>query len=132
MKSTKKIICTIAAVAMVMWAYTPARAEFITTLKRDTTPTVTVANASNAKTSVRVYYLDRRGVDVILISFVPPGESVVWTLEKIGRATQCVIIEVDVPQGGTSTVTVNNLAPIRMGGADSPITTGRLVYDVED
>ena len=100
----KRIICTLAALALLIWAGPPARAEYRGELRRDIAWQVQVDNSASAgRTAVTVHYLIGRsgekeiGRDEIEIGLVEANARTQLIFSKPGRGVRRIIIEVDAP-----------------------------------
>ena len=123
MKNTKRLTCALATLAIVMCTYVPTRAEYLGILSRDLDWTLEITNATIAPSSVTVYYLDKRGLDVIRTMTVQGTNAVSETFPKPGQNVRRVIIEIDPSLGAQATVRIN-------GGGAATIDKGtRLVFD---
>lgn len=131
-----RIICTVAALAMLFWTSPPARAEFKGRLQRDLDWALNVDNSSTTgETAVTVRYLsDRRNDNEISseeleIRLVPGSERVQLSFSKPARNVRRIIIEVDPPANET-------IIPLEVNQNGSIAVTiqgyGRLVFDVVD
>lgn len=120
----KRLTCTLATLAMVMWTYVPAKAEFNGTLPNDQEITITVINTLATTTAVTIYFVDKRGLDVIGNMTVKGTNPTSETFPKPGRGVRRVIIQID-PSHGTQTV-------VAIGGAAAQtIEAGiQLLHDV--
>jgi hypothetical protein len=124
MRTTRTIAFILAAIAMMMWTYVPVRAEYLGRLPKDQEFTVEVTNAASSTTAVTVYYLDRRGLDVVGVVTVVGTVPVQQTFPKPGNGVRRVIIEMDPSPGQQAQLRINQGAPIT-------IENGlRLVFDV--
>lgn len=81
----KRFTCALATLAVVMCTYVPTRAEYLGTLSLDQDWTIEITNATLAPSSVTVYYLDKRGLDVIGTMTVQGTNAVSQTFPKPGR-----------------------------------------------
>jgi hypothetical protein len=96
----KRITCTLAALAMLIWTCTPAQAEFKGTLQGNQPWTLDVDNSNNALAAgLTIFYLGAKNVDFD-IHTVPGTELLTFTDLKIPRGTRRIIIEVDPPGQG--------------------------------
>ena len=120
----KRLTCALATLAMVMCTYVPARAEFIGSLPRDQDWTIEITNATNSTTAETVYYVDKRGLDVIETLTVIGTDPVQKTLPKPGNGVRRIIIQVDLSGGTQTTIRINQGAPITIDAST------RLVLDV--
>lgn len=120
----KKLICALATLAMVMCTHVPARAEFIGTLPSDQDWTIEITNATNSTTAETVYYVDKRGLDVIETLTVIGTDPVQKTLPKPGNGVRRIIIQVDLSGGTQTTIRINQGAPITIDAST------QLVLDV--
>lgn len=132
----KRLICTIAALAVLTWTCLPAQAEYKGELRRDIEWVINVDNsASSGNTAVTVHYLIGKSGekeisrDEIEIALVAGQARTQLIFSKPGRGVRRIIIEVDPPQGATIDVeisTQNTSLPHRVEGRSS------LVCDVVD
>ena len=123
MKTTKTFICTIAALAMMLWAQVPAHAEYLGMLPKDQDWTMEVISSSPDNIAITVYYLGNN-LDVIEVMTVPTGAVVQKAFSKPGSRTKRIIIEVDPSPGGRATFSFNGGTPINID------SSGRLVFNV--
>lgn len=123
MKNTRRLTCALATLAIVMCTYVPTRAEYLGTLSQDQDWTIEITNATIAPSSVTVYYLDKRGLDVIGVMTVQGTNAVSQTFPKPGRNVRRVNIEVDPASGSFVTLRING------GGAITIERSIRLVFD---
>jgi phage terminase large subunit-like protein len=130
----KRMICTLAALAMLIWTCPPAQAEFKGRLQRDLDWTLDVDNSSTTgETAVTVRYLSNRrneneiSSEEIEIGLVPGSERVQLFFSKPARNVRRIIIEVDPP----TTATIIPL-DINQNGSIAVTIQGRLVFDVVD
>lgn len=126
----KRIICTLAAVAMVIATHTSAQAINKGELARNKVVEVAVDNTNRDPTTVTVYFIDNRGIDVVEMVTVPAGElNFIITLPRLGRATKRVVIELDNGNAdGRFTVRVEQFQ--RTSTEEQIRGDGRLVFDV--
>jgi hypothetical protein len=132
----KRMICTLAALAMLIWPCPPARAESLGELRRGIAWQINVDNslAGGPKTFVTVHYLigksDENGIsrDEIEIGSVDAGARTQLIFSKPGRGVIRIIIEVDGPLNTAVKVNVtqNGAFPADIVGR------GTLVFDVVD
>jgi len=122
----RRLACTIAALAMLIWTCTPAQAEFLGTLQRNQTWLLSVDNSNNAEAAaVTIFYLGKT------LSFNVVSIAAVTLLNlpdlQIPRFTDRIIIELD-PAFGMSTYVL-----ITQGGTafTNPGFSGTLVLNVE-
>lgn len=139
MKSAKRLACILATLAMVLGTYVPARAEFLGALSRSATANVfTITNNSPLRAAVTIYYLDERGVDLIVFETVPPaqegnGTVITISLPRFKQNIKRIMLQMDVPPSGSAEVMINGAAPLCVGNCSgSHVTTGRIVFDVVD
>lgn len=127
---TKRTICALAAVAMVIATHIPAKAINKGELARNKVVEVAVDNTNRDPTTVTVYFIDNRGIDVVEMVTVPAGElNFIITLPRLGRATKRVVIELDNGNAdGRFTVRVQQLQ--RTSTEEQIRGDGRLVFDV--
>lgn len=104
----KRMICTFAALAMLIWTCAPARAEYRGELRRDIDWKVIVDNSASAgKTAVTVHYLigksDEKEIsrDEIEIASVDANARTQLIFSNPGRSVRRIIIEVDPPKNVT-------------------------------
>jgi hypothetical protein len=109
---------------MVMWTFIPARAEYIGTLSRDLDWTLEITNSSNDKCVVTIYYVDRKGVELVEALTLPAAAQAVETLPKPGKDVKYVFIDVHPSLGGRATVSINQSATLNIDVGK------RLVLDV--
>jgi len=132
----KRMTCTLAALAMLIWTCPPAQAEFKGRLQRDLDWALTVDNSSTTgETAVTVRYLSNRrneneiSSEEIEIRLVPGSERVQLLFSKPARNVRRIIIEVDPPATFT-------IIPLDINQDGSIAVTiqgyGRLVFDVVD
>ena len=124
MKGIKTFVCTLAAIATLLSAYVPVRAEYLGTLPRDVEWTLEVVNPVPTTTAVTVYYIDRRGItviDVLTVGATP--EPFVKTMPRPGRDARRIIVDVDPFPGFQVALRINS-------GPTLTIDRGmRLVFD---
>ena len=108
----KRLTCTLATLALVMCTYIPAQAEWIGRLPRDQEFTIEIINAMASTTAVTIYYVDRRGLDVIATMTVIGTSPTQETLPKPGQGARRVIIQVDPTPGYQTQLRINQGAPI--------------------
>ena len=130
----KRITCTLAALAMLIWTCTPAQAEFLGTLQGNQPWTLEVDNASNGSAAaMTIFYLGGKNVDFD-IHTLAAGEAVTFTDLKIPRGTRRIIIELDpgFPYNQIGSIFI----PVRVFQGSSALAfpaggyTWRLVFDV--
>ena len=131
----KRMICTFAVLAMLVWTCPPAQAKFMGTLQRDQDWLIHFDNSSSCcGTGMTVYYLGNGRVLGLEI-FTVPGISdesqgrVEYAFSKPGRGVGRIIIEVDP---GSDALDI----PVEINQIGSSFTatlhgSGRLVFDVE-
>jgi hypothetical protein len=131
----KRMICALAALAMLIWMCPPAQAEFKGQLLRNLEWELTVDNSSTTGgTAVTVDYLSSRSDEneisreKIEIRLVPGSERVRLFFSAPGRGVKRIIIEVDAPAGATIPVDIiqNGSIAVTIQGY------GRLVFEVVD
>jgi hypothetical protein len=131
----KRFICSLAALAMLIWSCPPAQAEFKGQLLRNLDWELTVDNSSTTGgTAVTVDYLGTRGDENeisrerIEIRLVPGSERVRLFFSQPGRGVKRIIIEVDAPEGATIPVDIiqNGSTAVTLQGY------GRLVFEAVD
>ena len=120
----KRLTCLLATVAMVLWTFVPAKAEYFGTLPREQDWALHLTNSSNDKCVLAVSYVDKRRVDLIETLTVSPAGSVVQTFPKPGPGVKYVFIEVDPSPGGRATISINQGTPFNVDEGK------RLVLDV--
>lgn len=123
----KRLICTLAGLATLIWTCPPAQAEFKGTLPRDLDLILNVDNSSSSgQTGVTVIYLGRGRIDDIEMRTVASGGRVQFVFSRPERGVRRIIVEVDPPLN--STVIDVDFAgfPERIEGFE------RLVFDVVD
>jgi hypothetical protein len=108
----KRLTCALATLALVMCTYIPARAEWIGRLPRDQEFTIEITNAVASTTAVTIYYVDRRGLDVIATMTVIGTNPTQETLPKPGQGVRRVNIQVDPTPGHQVQLRLNQGAPI--------------------
>jgi hypothetical protein len=108
----KRLTCTLATLALVMCTYIPAHAEWLGKLPRDQEFTIEITNAVASTTAVTIYYVDRRGLDVIATMTVIGTNPTQETLPKPGQGVRRVIIQVDPTPGHQAQLRLNQGAPI--------------------
>lgn len=124
----KKLTCTLAALAMLIWICPPAQADFKGILKVNQDGVITVDNSSSTgATAITVYYLSSRREDIEFLS-APGGARIQFTLAAPGRGVRRVIIEVSPPINQTIPVELsqNGISFFHTSVGDT-----RLVFDVE-
>ena len=120
----KRLTCGLATLALVLCTWVPAQAEYLGTLPNDQELTLEITNATTAPSSVTVYYLDKRGLDVIGTMTAQGTNAVSETFPKPGRNVRRVIIEIDPAPGNQTTLRIN------LSGAITIEKGTRLVFDV--
>lgn len=131
-----RMICTVAALAILSWTSPPALAEFKGRLQRDLDWALNVDNSSTTgETAVTVHYLSNRrneneiSSEELEIRLVPGSERVRLSFSKPARNVRRIIIEVDPPANET-------IIPLDVNQNGSIAVTiqgyGRLVFDVTD
>ena len=121
----KRLNCALATLAMVMCTYIPARAEFGGRLSSNQEFTVVITNTSATTTVVTIYYIDKRGLDVVGMMTVSGTDPVLETFPKPGRDVRRVIIQVDPSPAQQVKLTLNQSAPQTFEAGI------QLVFDVE-
>src|SRR5262245_48761157 len=109
----------------------PARAEYLGVLPSDRSWVLGITHNPNEfdiPAAVTVYAVGRN-VEVIGVITAPSGQTTSQVFPKPGRANR-IMIEVDLPPGGSGTIFVNGAVPttfesVRRGD------TFRVVFDVE-
>jgi hypothetical protein len=125
----KKLTCTLAALAMLIWICPPAQAQFKGILKRDQDWFLNVDNSSSpaGHTAITAYYLGSRRDDIEILR-APAGARVQFPFSAPGRGVRRIIIEVSPP-------TRNHTIPVEVSQMNSVPETCvgdcRLVFDVE-
>ena len=126
----------ILAVAGIISICVPAQAAFKGTLRSDAPITVEVTSSvSNAGSSAAAVYYLGRTLDVEAVFSVPVGTQHAQELANPGRRVQRVIIEVDLPVGGTGLAKVTQGAVTRFEFFLQNTTddgSSRFVFDVVD
>jgi len=132
----KRMICTLATLAMLIWTCPPAQAESLGELRRNLAWHINVDNslAGGPKTFVTVHYLIGRSDeneisrDEIEIGSVDAGARTQLIFSTPGRGVRRILVEVDAPLNTPVTVNVSQAAAYL-----ADITGyGRLVFDVVD
>jgi|SRR5215216_2415776 len=136
MKRLKRLTCTLAAIATLIWTCPPAQAEYKGELGRDIEWVINFDNSASAgKTAVTVHYLVGRSGDKdisrdeVEIEVVEAGARTQLIFSKPGKGVRRIIIEVDQPTSVTIDVEVstqNASFPHRF------FRPGSLVFDVVD
>ena len=107
----KRLTCALATLALVMCTYIPARAEFGGRLPRTEDLTITITNTAATTTLVTIYYLDKRGIDVVGTMTATGTDPTLETFPKPGKGVRRVIIQVDPSPGTQTKLTLNATAP---------------------
>jgi hypothetical protein len=114
----KRPICTLAALAMLIWTCPPAQAEFKGELRRNIHWQVNVDNSANpGPTAVQVHYLIGRSGekeisrDEIEIALVAANARTELIFSTPGRGVRRIIIEVDQAIGVTIDVEITQDGP---------------------
>jgi hypothetical protein len=136
----KRMICTLAALAMLIWTCPPARAEFKGQLLRDIEWILNFDNSASAgPTAVTVHYLIGKSGekeisrDEIEIASVDANARTQLFFSTPGRGVRRIIIEVDQPTGATIDVEVTQSAPFQNSSFPHRFEgPGSLVFDVVD
>jgi hypothetical protein len=136
----KRFICTLAAIAMLIWICPPARAEFRGELLRDIDWILNFDNSASAgPTAVTVHYLIGKSGekeisrDEIEIAAVDANARTRLIFSTPGRGVRRIIIEVDPPPGGTIDVEVTQSAPFQNSSFPQRFEgPGSMVFDVAD
>ena len=110
----KRLICTVVALTLVMWAYIPSRAEYAGNVARDFGFTIEIQNTIDSTTTVTVYYVDSKGLDVIGTLTVQGPTPFREAFPKPGKAVTRVIIDVDPSFGTQTSLRLNDGPPITM------------------
>jgi hypothetical protein len=92
----KRMICTLAAFAMLVLVNSPAQAEYTGTLQGDQLWLLEIDSGSVSTIAVTIFYLGK-SLDVGPIVSVPTGTTVQLADLKIPKGTRRIIIEVDPP-----------------------------------
>lgn len=136
----KRMICTLAVLAMLTWTCPPAWAEYKGELRRDIDWQLNVDNTPNpGKTAVTVHYLIGRigekeiSRDEIEIALVDAGARTQLIFSKPGRGVRRIIIEVDQPIPITIDVEITQSAPFQNVSYPARMERpGSLVFEVVD
>lgn len=136
----KRMICTLAALAMLIWTCPTAQAEYQGELGRDIDWQVNVDNAGAAgKTAVTVHYLIGRSGekeisrDEIEIGLVEAGARTQLIFSKPVRGVRRIIVEVQQPMSTTIDVEVTQDGPPFPRSFPARLERpGSLVFDVVD
>ena len=122
----KRMIYTLAALAMLTWTCPPAQAEYKGSLQRDSDWTLNVGNGGTGGiTAVTVFYLGRS--DESEFRTVPVAGRVSLAFLKPGRGVSRIIVEVNPPRGQSVPVElVQDQSYTWMSEGDS-----RVVFNVE-
>jgi hypothetical protein len=124
----KRLIYTLAALAMVTGACSLAQAEFLGFMHRDRDWNFVVNNNGVLGfTAVTVHYIGKS--DKVETRRVDPGTATTLRFARPGRGTSRIIIDVDPPKGATVPVEVDD------GVTSVPETIvlrGSMVFDVID
>jgi hypothetical protein len=112
----KRLAATFAALALLVGASWPAQAESLGTLPHDQDWTLEVTNSSSEATAVTVYYLGNN-LDVIAVLSVPAAGFLEETLTRPGNRVKRIVIELDPPPGGHTTVSINQGTPYQSEGS---------------
>jgi hypothetical protein len=123
MKGIKMFVCMLASFAVIVSAYAPTRADYGGRLPRDQDWTMEIQNVTNSTTTFTVYYVDRRGLDVIATRTVVGTAPTPETFPKPGRDVRRVIIDIDPTTGAPTNFRMNNGAAIQIEDGK------RLVFD---
>lgn len=98
MKRMKILTCTLAALAMVMSTYIPARAEFFGTFQSNQPWILQLANASNrGEIAATVSYLAGKKLEFEALPLVPAATTSTFEMKPIPKNVTRIIIEVDLP-----------------------------------
>jgi hypothetical protein len=122
----KRLICTLAALAIFIGTCPQAGAAWVGRLPRDQDWQLELTGATNSTYSLTVYYLDARGSEVIGIMTVAGTDPVTQTFPKPGRSVKRIVIEVDPTPGSQCAIRINQGSSITI---DDPSGV-RLVLDV--
>ena len=125
----RKLNCAIATLALVMYTFVPARAQYLGTLPKDQDWAIEVTSSANDDITLTIYYLGHN-VDLIDAEMtVHSGTVVQRTFPKPGARVKRIIVEVDPPPGGRAT--------LRFAGGNGTFGTpinldnaGRLVFNI--
>jgi hypothetical protein len=123
LKFSQCLVFLMVAIALIQ----PARAEYGGRVPSNNTLQITIINDSAEPAAVTVYALTR-SVEVVGMATAPAGQGITLAAPKPGRA-QRIIIEVDPPPGGSTTISVNATRPIVCDNLRDG-DTFRIVYDV--
>ena len=124
MKRIKRRTATYAcALATLVWACAPVRAEYKGELSRDSDLTINFDNSAvTGKTAITVFYLGKRPDEIEFTA--QPGERVQYIAPKPGKGCSRIIVEVDPPKNGTALVEVG-------GHPETCNGYTHLVFDIE-
>jgi hypothetical protein len=135
----KRIICTLAVLAMLTWTCPPARAQWMGELRRDIDWKVNVDNSPSAgPTAVTVHYLiGRNGEkeisrDEIEIGSVAATARTQLIFSNPGRGVRRIIIEVHQPLNVTIDVEIEQGGPFPRSFPARMERPGSLVFEVVD
>ena len=127
----KKLTCTLAAFAMLIWICPPAQAEYRGILKRDQGWLLNVDNSASAgKTAITVHFYGKRFEDIEFrtVGAGPEEGRVQLVFPKPGKDVTRIVIEVDPPsQHSEVRIEVNQNESIFA----TIIGYGRMVFEVE-
>lgn len=100
----KKLNSAIATLALVMYTFVPARAQYLGTLPKDQEWAIEVTSSASDDITLTVYYLGHN-VDLIDAEMtVHSGTVVQRTFPKPGARVKRIVVEVDTPPGGRATL----------------------------
>ena len=136
----KRMVCTLAALAMLIWICPPAQAEFRGQLLRDIDWILNFDNSAAAgPTAVTVHYLIGKSGekeisrDEIEIASVDATARTQLIFSTPGRGVRRMIIEVEPPRGATIDVEVTQSAPFQNSSFPQRFEgPGSMVFDVVD
>jgi hypothetical protein len=107
MTRIKRLICALAALAMLMMSYNPALANFKGSLQRNE-PWTLKFNDVPTSYAVTVIFVDSMGRQVIDLFTVAPEQSFNgYSQANIPKDTRRIIIELDIPTGGFASIEVH-------------------------
>jgi hypothetical protein len=122
----RRLACTIAALAVLIWTCTPAQADFLGTLQSNQTWLLSVDNSNNSETAaVTIFYL---GKTSSFDTFSIPALGLLNLPDlQIPKFTRRIIIQLDPAFGMSTPVLVTQGAT----GFTHPGFSGTLVLNVE-
>ena len=130
MKRTKKLLCAIATITILVTHSNPALAKFAGTLRNDAPWTLEIQSTSGTITAT-VTFVDSRGrQDLDLFTIQNGAGTTPYSGATIPRGTRRIIIELDYEAGGLVSIRAQQGTTIITADSCCESDSSRFVFDV--